>query len=63
MCPLPVLLTKRRIQELKAGKVLEIVGDDPRARDNIERWAKDAGHEVLEVDDSKSDFIIKIRRS
>lgn len=62
MCPIPVLLTKCRMQELKKGKVLEIVGDDPRARDNIETWARDAGHEVLKTNDSRSAFRIKIRR-
>jgi TusA-related sulfurtransferase len=50
------------MQELKKGKVLEIVGDDPRARDNIETWARDAGHEVLKTNDSRSAFRIKIRR-
>lgn len=62
MCPMPVLLTKRKLEKMDAGKVLEVIGDYHPALENIQRWAKNVGHEIIDVTDSPPGFKIKIKK-
>jgi len=56
---MPVVLTKRKLDSFKPGQILEVTGDCSPSLENIEKWAKNHGHEVLEA--SKSDVGFKIR--
>ncbi len=61
-CPMPTVLTKRKIESLKTGQVLEVKGDCAPSLENIEKWARNHGHEVLETAKSGDFFSIKIRK-
>ena len=58
MCPMPVALTKRKLESMSSGQLLEVVGEGSLEFDNIKRWVKNNGHEVVEA--SKSDLEFKI---
>ena len=62
VCPMPTVLTKRKIESLKIGQVLEVTGDCSPSLENIEKWAKNHGHEVLETSKSGDYFRIKIKK-
>jgi TusA-related sulfurtransferase len=62
VCPMPAVLTKRKIESLQPGQVLEVTGDCTPSLDNLEKWAKNHGHEVLETSKSGDFFSIKIRK-
>jgi len=62
VCPMPAVLTKRKIEIIKVGQILEVTGDCAPALENIEKWAKNHGHEVLETSRSGDFFSIKIRK-
>jgi len=62
VCPMPVVLTKRKLESLNVGQVLEVTGDCAPSLDNIEKWAKTHGHVVLEATKSGDYFSIKIRK-
>jgi tRNA 2-thiouridine synthesizing protein A len=62
VCPMPVLLTKRKLEKVDAGKIIEVIGDYHPAMDNIQRWARDAGHEIIDVIQCRSEFKIKIKK-
>jgi tRNA 2-thiouridine synthesizing protein A len=47
---------------MQSGQVLEVVGDCSPGFDNIQRWAKNQGHEVLEASKNENEFIVKIRK-
>ncbi len=55
-CPGPILQTKKAIQELEPGQVLEIWGTDPGTKSDIPAWAKRTGHEFLGFEDA-GDYI------
>ncbi len=61
-CPMPAVLTKRKIESLKVGQILEVTGDCEPSLENIEKWARNHGHEVLETFKSGDYFRIKIRK-
>jgi len=46
---MPVLLTRRKIKTLAPGTILEIIGDFPPAKQNIQNFLATNGYEVLEV--------------
>ncbi len=48
-CPEPVFRTREEIERLEVGDILEIMADDPASEEDIPRWAKRAGHELLEL--------------
>ncbi len=62
MCPMPVALTKRKLGSMASGQVLEVVGEGKLEFDNVQRWVKNNGHEVVEASISDLEFRIKIRK-
>ena len=49
-CPMPIALTKEGIDALEIGQVLKVEADDPAAEEDIKRWAKRTGHELLKFE-------------
>lgn len=62
MCPMPVAFTKRRLENMASGQLLEVVGEGELEFDNIQRWAKNNGHEVVETSKSENEFRITIKK-
>ena len=50
-CPEPLFQARNQMDELEVGQVLEILADDPAAEEDLTRFAKRAGHEVVAVED------------
>jgi len=46
-CPLPVVKTKKAIEELKTGEVLEIKATDKGSVADLQSWAKRTGHQYI----------------
>ena len=49
-CPVPLFETRENIDTLELGQVLEVIADDPAAEEDIKRFAKRTGHEVLKFE-------------
>jgi TusA-related sulfurtransferase len=49
-CPIPIATTKEEIDKIKVGQVLKVIADDPAAEEDIKRWAKRTGHEILKFE-------------
>jgi len=62
MCPMPVAFTKRRLASMAAGQLLEVIGEGELEFDNIQRWVKDNGHDVVQASKSGVEFRILIRK-
>ena len=46
-CPMPISMTKEGIEKIQIGQILKVEADDPAAEEDIKRWAKRTGHEIL----------------
>ena len=44
LCPLPLTMAKRRMEELEAGETLVVLATDPEAPIDFAAWAAAAGH-------------------
>jgi len=50
-CPMPMLKTKKRLQGMKSGEILEVLGTDPGSKNDIPTFCKKGGHELLGYED------------
>jgi TusA-related sulfurtransferase len=63
LCPMPVVKTKKIIKEMKVGEVLEMIATDPGAIPDMQAWARQTQHELLDAkkeDNGKFRFLIKV---
>jgi len=44
---MPIAMTKEEIDKIQVGQILKVEADDPAAEEDIKRWAKHTGHEIL----------------
>ncbi len=49
MCPMPVAFTKRKLQFMEPGQLLEVTGEGELEFDNVLRWVTNNGHEIVRV--------------
>ncbi len=61
-CPEPLFQTRLNIDAIEVGEVLEVIADDPAAEEDITRFAKRAGHEVIKVEKSDNSIRFFIKR-
>lgn len=61
-CPMPIARTKEEIENIEVGQVLKVDADDPAAEEDIVRWAKRSGHQVLKFEKSGSTMTFWIKR-
>ena len=62
MCPIPVALTKRKLESMVSGQLLEVVGEGELEFDNVQRWVKNNGHKVVEASKTDGEFRVSIRK-
>ncbi len=60
--PAPLFQTRESIDSIAIGEVLEVFADDPAAEEDLTRFAKRAGHEVVGVEHDGDALRIRIRR-
>ncbi len=60
-CPEPLFQTREQIDSIAVGDVLEVLSDDPAAEEDLKRFAKRTGHEVLSFENNggRLRFLIK----
>jgi TusA-related sulfurtransferase len=59
---MPIAKTKEGIENIEMGQILKVEADDPAAEEDISRWAKRAGHEVVRLEKSENIITFWIRR-
>ncbi len=62
-CPEPIFRTAAEMGNMKKGEVLEVLADDPAAEEDIKRWAKRTGEEILDFSKEGFDLRFLIRKA
>lgn len=47
-CPMPIVRSRKAMESLDQGEVLEVLATDRGAIKDVQAWAKQAGHELIE---------------
>lgn len=60
-CPEPLFQTREHIDHLEPGEILEVFADDPAAEEDLKRFAKRTGNEIIgfDKDEDVLRFLIK----
>jgi TusA-related sulfurtransferase len=62
-CPIPVFDTKKKMDTLQRGDVLEILATDPGAEPDLTAWAKRTGNEYMGIVKDGQELKIYIRKA
>lgn len=60
LCPMPVIKTQDKVNELTEGDQLTVVCTDPGALNDIPAWCRINGHKVLEAKERDDEVILLI---
>lgn len=61
-CPEPVFRTKIEMERLAKGEIIKVIADDPASEEDISRWVRRNGHELLSVNMIKPDLEFTIKK-
>jgi len=62
-CPLPVLKTKKAVDSMTVGQVLQMISTDPGSQNDITAWCKRTNNELLGSANEGGKFIYSIKKS
>jgi tRNA 2-thiouridine synthesizing protein A len=61
-CPLPVIKTKKTIDGMSVGQILEMTATDPGSVNDMAAWSHRTGQELLEHKQDNGSFIFYIKK-
>ncbi|MDP4104780.1 MAG: sulfurtransferase TusA family protein [Bacillota bacterium] len=56
-CPMPIVKTKKEMDILESGQVLEIHTTDRGAKNDLPAWAKSGGHEIVKYEEEEEGIL------
>jgi TusA-related sulfurtransferase/rhodanese-related sulfurtransferase len=62
-CPMPIVRTKKAIEEMQPGQVLEVIATDPSSVADVKSWAERTGHQFLGTTEADGAYKHYIRKS
>ncbi|WP_240377177.1 sulfurtransferase TusA family protein [Bacillus piscicola] len=62
-CPMPIVRTKKAMNQLEAGQILEVHATDKGSKSDLTAWAKSGGHELLDDTEQDGVFIFWIKKA
>ena len=62
-CPLPILRTKKALNEMQSGQVLKILATDPGSVKDFQTFARQTGTELLSHAEAQKEFEEACRRA
>ena len=62
-CPMPIVQTAKKIKELKAGEVLEVLSDDKGIRQDMPAWCKATGNELLGIEEEVGQYKVYVKKT
>lgn len=62
-CPLPILRTRKALNDLASGDTLEVLATDPGSMKDIDSFCKQTGHTLVSTDEQQGQYTFVIRKS
>ena len=61
-CPLPILKTKKTLNELNSGQVLKVVATDPGSVKDMQAFSNQTGHPLLSSTEENRAFVFFLQK-
>jgi len=63
VCPHPQIYTKKMLEKIKEGDVLEVTFDNPSSSESIDAMVETLGYEIFEKVTDGGRYLYKIKKS
>lgn len=61
-CPLPILRTKKALNDMRSGQVLKVVATDPASQRDFQAFSRQTGNALIDQSAANGEFIFLLRR-
>ena len=61
-CPLPILRTKKALNDMLSGQVLKVVATDPASQRDFQAFSRQTGNTLVDQSAANGEFIFLLRR-
>ena len=61
-CPMPILKTRKAIDQLQVGQVLKMIATDPGSVSDMEAFTRKTGHRLLSSERTNGAFVFYIQK-
>ena len=61
-CPLPILRTKKSLNDMSSGQVLKVLATDPGSVKDFQAFAKQTGNQLLSHDEADKVFTFFMKK-
>ena len=61
-CPLPILKTKKALQKMESGQILEVLSTDAGSAKDIVAFCNQTGNKLIETTECEGKFVFTIER-
>ena len=61
-CPMPIVRTKRAMDELLSGDILEVQATDKGSKADLSAWTKSTGHQLIDTKEENGVCIFLIQK-
>jgi tRNA 2-thiouridine synthesizing protein A len=61
-CPLPILRTKKTLNDMVSGQVVRILATDPASVRDFEAFARQTGNQLVQQSEQDGAFVFLLRR-
>jgi tRNA 2-thiouridine synthesizing protein A len=61
-CPLPILRTKKSLNDMTSGQVLKVVATDPGSVRDFQAFSKQTGNQLLVSDENAGEYLFMLRK-
>jgi len=62
-CPLPILRTKKALNAMNSGELLQIQATDPGSVNDLSSFCEQTGNELVSSEEGENEFIFVIRKT
>lgn len=61
-CPLPIVKTKKAMNGIQSGQILEVHATDKGSKNDMAAWAKSRGHQLIKQEEENDVFKFWIKK-
>jgi len=61
-CPLPILKTKKSLNELTSGQVLKVIATDPGSIKDMQAFANQTGNPLLSTSEEDKTYVFFLKK-
>lgn len=62
LCPMPIILTSKKMKEMKSGEVLEVLSDDAGIKKDMPAWCNSTKNECMGIIEGDGKYKVYVRK-